>query len=70
MKATRLIIAALLLSLLSSCSLLNSILQVPNGLLKAVGRTAGIGLTDEAPDPVAPTTVEHSVPTKDEAAAE
>ena len=65
MKATRLIIAALFLSLLSSCSLLNSVLQVPAGLLKAVGRTAGIGLTDEAPDPVAPITVEHSSPTKD-----
>jgi len=68
MKATRLIIAALFLSLLSSCSLLNSILRVPAGLLKAVGRTAGIGLTDEAPDPVEPILGENFAPTKDEAA--
>jgi len=68
MKATRLIIAALFLSLLSSCSLLNSILQAPVGLLRAVGRTAGISLTDEAPDPVKSIPEEHSVPTTDEAA--
>ena len=68
MKTTRLIVAALFLSLLSSCSLLNSVLQAPAGLLRAVARTAGFGLTDDAPDPVAPITVENSEQKKDEAA--
>ena len=52
MKATRIIIVAFCLSLLSSCGLINSLLKIPVGLLKAVGRTAGMGLTDDAPQPV------------------
>ncbi len=60
MKAIRLTAAALFLSLLASCSLLNSLLSIPTSLLKVVGRTAGIGLTDEAPDPVKPITVGES----------
>lgn len=53
MKAIRLISAALFLSLLSSCALIESILKIPVSVLKTVGRTAGVsGLTDEASDPV------------------
>ncbi|MEJ6573277.1 MAG: hypothetical protein QNL01_00465 [Akkermansiaceae bacterium] len=52
MKSIRLILIACCFSLLSSCSLLTSLLKVPASLLKAVGRTAGIGLTDDAPEPV------------------
>jgi hypothetical protein len=62
MKAIRLISAALFLSLLSSCGLIQSVLKVPTSILKTVDRSAGISqLTDEAPDPVAteaPETVE------------
>ncbi len=54
MKAIRLILIALCFSLLPSCSLLSSILKVPASILQAVGRTAGIGLTDDAPQPIAP----------------
>ena len=52
MKAIRLILIAFCFSLLPSCSLLGSLLKVPASLLKAVSRTAGIGLTDDAPQPV------------------
>lgn len=53
MKAIRLISAAFFFSLLSSCGLIQSIVKIPVGVLKAVGRTAGVSrLTDEAPDPV------------------
>ncbi|MCP5537636.1 MAG: hypothetical protein H7A51_15560 [Akkermansiaceae bacterium] len=53
MKATRIIVVAFCLGLLSSCGLVNSLLKIPVGLLRAVGRTAGVsGLTDDAPQPV------------------
>ena len=53
MKAIRLISAALFLSLLSSCALIQSVLKIPVSVLKTVGRTVGVsGLTDEASDPV------------------
>ncbi len=66
MKTIRLISVAFFLSLLSSCSLIQSILKVPGGVLKSVGRTAGMSfLTDEAPDPVAPETVKKAVPAEE-----
>jgi len=57
MKIIRLVTAAFFLSLLSSCGLIQSALKLPVGILRAVGRTAGLNtLTDEAADPVAPET--------------
>lgn len=53
MKAIRLVTVAFFLSMLSSCGLLQSVLKVPTGILRAAGRTVGVSsLTDEAPDPV------------------
>jgi len=52
MKSIRLIIAALAISSLSSCALIGSILKIPGSILKTVGRTVGLGLTDEAPSPI------------------
>ena len=52
MKSIRLILAALIISSLTSCSLISSILKIPGSLLKSVGRTVGVGLTDEAPSPI------------------
>jgi len=51
MKSTRLIVISLLLCSLSSCSLLGTVLKLPGQILKPVGRTIGLGLTDEAPQP-------------------
>jgi|GEM_PF-2953890 len=52
MKSIHLILAALIISSLTSCSLIGSILKIPGGILKTVGRTVGLGLTDEAPSPI------------------
>ena len=52
MKPIRLILIALLLSSLSSCGLIGSILKIPASLLKSVGRTVGLGLTDESAAPI------------------
>lgn len=60
MKAIRLILIAFCFILLPSCQLLGSLLKVPASLLQAVGRTAGISLTDEAPQPVKEGEVENT----------
>ncbi len=52
MKSIRLIIAAFIMASLTSGSLIGSLLKIPSSLLKSVGRTAGMGLTDEAPSPI------------------
>jgi len=51
MKSTRLIVISLLLCSLSSCSLIGSALKLPGQILQPIGRTIGLGLTDEAPQP-------------------
>lgn len=51
-RSISLLLAAASLSMISSCGLINSALKVPAGLLKSVGRTAGIGLTDDKPQPI------------------
>ena len=58
MKSINLITAAIVLSTLSSCSLLGSILQFPGSLMETVGRTAGLNaLTNDAPEPTDETTI-------------
>ncbi|MBT8038478.1 MAG: hypothetical protein KJO21_13155 [Verrucomicrobiae bacterium] len=53
MKTIRLLSAAFFLSLLSSCGLIQSVLKIPVGVLKTVGRTVGVSqLTHDAPEPV------------------
>ena len=53
MKPIRLILIAVLLSSLSSCGLIGSILKIPASLIKSVGRAVGVGgLTDESADPI------------------
>ena len=50
-RSITLICAAAMLSMTSSCSLFSSLLKIPAGILTAAGRTAGLGLTDEKPQP-------------------
>lgn len=66
MKSTRLLLVVICFSFLPSCSLLSSALKIPGSILKAAGRTAGIGLTDDASKPVTPEVVKTI---EDEAAA-
>lgn len=51
-RSISLILTAAMLSVIPSCGLLNSAVQLPTSLLQSVGRTAGIGLTDTKPQPV------------------
>lgn len=54
MKAIRLILIAFCFTLLPSCQLLGSLLKIPASILQTAGRTVGFGLTDDAPQPIAP----------------
>ena len=58
-RSLALIFVACMLGMMSSCGLINSALKVPAGLLKSVGRTAGINsLTDDKPQPERPLEIE------------
>ncbi len=51
-RSITMIISAAILSMISSCGLINSVLKIPAGILQAAGRTAGLGLTDAKPQPI------------------
>jgi hypothetical protein len=52
-QVIRILSVTFFLCLLPSCTLIGSILKIPVGILKTVGRTAGVSsLTDNAPQPV------------------
>ncbi|MBT8044400.1 MAG: hypothetical protein KJO79_05560 [Verrucomicrobiae bacterium] len=50
-RIIRLIAVAFCLCLLPSCALLGSLLKIPASILQTAGRTVGLGLTDDAPQP-------------------
>lgn len=53
MTIARYFVICLILSLLPSCALVQSVLKIPASILKTAGRTVGVSrLTDEAPKPV------------------
>jgi len=52
-QVIRILSVAFCLCLLPSCTLIGSLLKIPVGILKTIGRTAGVSsLTDNAPQPV------------------
>ena len=67
MKSIRLLLIAFCFCLLPSCALLESLLKIPTSILSTAGRTVGIGLTDDAPQPEAASEQEATI---EEAAAE